>query len=63
MCQSQKGEGRAFTYQKKKKICVDELLRSGILVKIMAQIYECEVGRARRLESATILIRGRSPTV
>lgn len=39
VCQSQKGGGRTFACQRKKEICVGELLRSGILAKIMAQVY------------------------
>lgn len=47
----------------KEKNYVDELLRSGILVKIMAQVHECEAGGAKRLENAMISIHRRSPTV
>lgn len=47
----------------KKKTCIDELLRRGILVKIMAQVYEREAGGAKRPENATVSIHRRSPTV
>lgn len=61
VCQSQKGEGRAYRRRKKKKNCVDELLRSGILVQIMERVYESEAaGAATGIKTATILIRRRS---
>lgn len=64
MCQSRKGEGRAYRRRRRKKktkTCVDELLRSGILVQIMARVYESEAGgAATRIKTATILIHRRS---
>ena len=64
VCQSRKGEGRAYRRRRRKKkpkTCVDELLRSGILVQIMARVYESEAGgAATRIKTATILIHRRS---
>ena len=61
VCHSQKGQGKGLSKKEKKKTCVDELLRSGILVQIMAQVYESKAaGTATRIKTATILIHRRS---
>lgn len=50
-----RGKGFRLSKTKKKenglqgKIYIDELLRSGIPVKIMGQVYECEAGGAKKL--------------
>lgn len=55
VCPKKEREGLSLIKDKKKenglqgKIYIDELLRSGIPVKIMGQVYECEAGGAKKL--------------